>query len=358
MKKTISRLICLVMLLTLCGCTYFQDVGFQGSMDIPEDGIISAELIGNLKDHGAVAVFAGESNGYHYEWTLFGSDISAVQPLNLKAEIRSAGDLCFTVHLFSTADTVVSAVLSVRQKTVWNAQNATVYRDGSVCASATITGTDTSVINFTVSDLQGTYTVKAGAQNTDGEPESAVAQTTTDRTYSDDKATGRDKYQTDPVPEGKPMPAEPEDQSVNESKQLTCTFSIECTTILNNLSRLGPEKLEVLPKNGIILQKQTVIFCEGESVYDVSQRVCRENGIHMEASFTPLYNSAYVEGIHNLYEFDCGNLSGWMYRVNGWYPNYGCSRYALAEGDTVEWRYTCDLGKDVGRDRLSSEADR
>jgi hypothetical protein len=70
----------------------------------------------------------------------------------------------------------------------------------------------------------------------------------------------------------------------------------------------------------------------------------------MEASWTPVYNSAYVEGINNLYEFDCGNLSGWMYCVDGWYPNYGCSRYQLKDGETVEFRYTCDLGKDVSCD--------
>ena len=36
------------------------------------------------------------------------------------------------------------------------------------------------------------------------------------------------------------------------------------------------------------------------------------------------------------------------YKVNGWFPNYGCSRYQLKEGDTIEWVYTCDLGVDVG----------
>ena len=81
----------------------------------------------------------------------------------------------------------------------------------------------------------------------------------------------------------------------------------------------------------------------------VVRAFCKEKGIHMESSWTPIYNSAYIEGIHNLYEFDCGELSGWMYRVNGWYPNYGCSRYQLKQGDVVEWRYTCDLGEDVGR---------
>ena len=98
----------------------------------------------------------------------------------------------------------------------------------------------------------------------------------------------------------------------------------------------------------MILPSTTVTFSEGESVYDVLQRVCRENGIHMESSWTPMYNSAYVEGINNLYEFDVSQGSGWMYRVNGWFPNYGCSRYALQNGDVVEWLYTCDLGNDVG----------
>ena len=160
--------------------------------------------------------------------------------------------------------------------------------------------------------------------------------------------TGKDKYNTDPVPAGKPKPVEPEEQEVDRGQTYTCTFSIECSTILNNLDQLDPDKLEMVPSGGVILKKTKVTFYEGESVYDVLQRVCKDKGIHMEASWTPIYNSAYVEGIHNLYEFDCGALSGWMYKVNGWYPNYGSSRYQLKDGDSVEWRYTCDLGNDIG----------
>ena len=87
---------------------------------------------------------------------------------------------------------------------------------------------------------------------------------------------------------------------------------------------------------------------EGESVFDVLQRVCCDNGIQMEASRSPKYNSAYVEGIANLYEFDVGEGSGWMYKVNGWFPNYGCSGYTLSQGDVICWVYTCNLGDDVG----------
>lgn len=140
---------------------------------------------------------------------------------------------------------------------------------------------------------------------------------------------------------------EPENQEISTQITHTCTFSIECTTILNNLEDLNEDKRELIPSDGVILAPTEVTFYEGESVYDVLMRVCKENGIHMEASWTPIYNSAYIEGIHNLYEFDCGELSGWMYRVNGWYPNYGCSRYQLVDGEVVEWRFTCDLGRDV-----------
>ena len=68
----------------------------------------------------------------------------------------------------------------------------------------------------------------------------------------------------------------------------------------------------------------------------------------MEFENTPIYNSAYIEDINNLYEFDCGELSGWMYKVNDWFPNYGVSRYKLEQGDLVEFVYTCDFGRDVG----------
>ena len=132
------------------------------------------------------------------------------------------------------------------------------------------------------------------------------------------------------------------------SKDLTCTISISCSTILNNMDKCEEAKKEWVPDDGVILRATTVTFTEGESVYDVLERVCRDNGIQMEASWSGKYGSAYVEGIANLYEFDVGSGSGWMYKVNGWFPNYGCSRYQLKNGDTVCWVYTCDLGADVG----------
>ena len=129
---------------------------------------------------------------------------------------------------------------------------------------------------------------------------------------------------------------------------LTCTISISCATILDHLDELDPEKVELVPEDGWILAPVTVEFTAGQNVFDVLLATVKANAIHMEYQNTPMYETAYIEGIGNLYEFDCGALSGWMYRVNGWFPNYGCSRYAVQAGDVIEWMYTCDLGSDVG----------
>ena len=174
-----------------------------------------------------------------------------------------------------------------------------------------------------------------------------------DKDYSEsqgmviDPETGKDKYLTDPVPEGKPLPVEPQDVTISDTAY-TCTLSISCATILKHMDWLDPEKTELVPEDGWILEPMEVTFYEGESVFNVLQRTCKQQKIHMEFENTPMYNSAYIEGIHNLYEFDCGELSGWMYKVNEWFPNYGCSRYQLHEGDVICWVYTCDLGIDVG----------
>lgn len=155
------------------------------------------------------------------------------------------------------------------------------------------------------------------------------------------------------VPEGRPLPVDPDEIEISDD-EFTCRISISCSTIFDKMDKLDPEKTELLPEDGYILAPTEVRFYGGESVFNVLRRTCKENKIHMEFTTTPIYGSAYIEGIGNIYEFDCGELSGWMYSVNGWFPNYGCSRYQLNAGDEIAFVYTCDLGKDVGGDYLTN----
>ena len=136
---------------------------------------------------------------------------------------------------------------------------------------------------------------------------------------------------------------------ISESKT-ACTISISCQTLLNNLDRVKKNKLAVIPSNAVILSAVKAEFAEGESVFDVTKRVCMENKIPFEFTLAPIYNTAYIEGIGNIYEFDCGSTSGWLYKVNGEFLSDGCSDCKLSDGDVIEWVYTCDLGKDVGNE--------
>ena len=171
-----------------------------------------------------------------------------------------------------------------------------------------------------------------------------------------ERKEGQDEYLTDPVPEGKPQPVEPQDVTVSDT-EYTCTISISCASILKHMDLCDKEKVELVPEDGWILAPVTVEFTAGQSVFDVLLATVKAQAIHMEYQNTPMYETAYIEGIGNLYEFDCGALSGWMYRVNGWFPNYGCSRYAVQAGDVIEWMYTCDLGSDVGGSGVSQGYD-
>ncbi len=169
-----------------------------------------------------------------------------------------------------------------------------------------------------------------------------------EKIIASDSKKPKDKYLTDPVPAGKPKPVEWQDVKIDKSKKRTATLSVTCHSIHNNMHLFNMDKIDVLPEDGIIYATKEVTFYEGESVFNVLLREMQNAGIHMEFEMTPIYNSHYIQGINNLYEFDCGELSGWMYRVNGWFPNYGASRYMLKDGDKIEWIYTCDLGRDIG----------
>lgn len=141
----------------------------------------------------------------------------------------------------------------------------------------------------------------------------------------------------------RPIPTE----TIEEKNTLICSLTVKCDTILNNMEKLAPEKVHLLPENGIILPVIELEFSKGDTVFDVLERELKKQKIHFEFSKVSMYDSSYIEGIGNLYEFDCGNLSGWIYRVNGKTPSVGCSQYQLKNGDKIEFLYTCNMGRDL-----------
>lgn len=118
----------------------------------------------------------------------------------------------------------------------------------------------------------------------------------------------------------------------------TVTISIRCDTVKDKNN-------SAVPENGVVLEKTELPIDADDTVYDVLSQVCREKDIHFEITGTK--ETLYVEGISNLYEKDYGDLSGWMYFVNGKSPSVGCGKYKLSDKDEIVWCYTCELGDDL-----------
>lgn len=77
----------------------------------------------------------------------------------------------------------------------------------------------------------------------------------------------------------------------------------------------------------------TLSLEQGSTVYDALASC----GVSFNAKATGY--GMYVSSIAGLAEKEHGDMSGWMYSVNGRTPNLACSSYALSDGDSIYWWY-------------------
>lgn len=70
---------------------------------------------------------------------------------------------------------------------------------------------------------------------------------------------------------------------------------------------------------------------------DLAELVKKSSSFYDETSFDE----------NSLGEFDIANGSGWMYSINGEYPNYGFSDAYFLDGDIIRIRYTLHYGSDI-----------
>lgn len=172
----------------------------------------------------------------------------------------------------------------------------------------------------------------------------------TEQTTLPPASSGSGGSSSAPVPTPAPeVPAVTPPPSQQPSSTISVTLEIRCDPLAQDPSRLADSsKQAYVPADGTILGSTTMQVKEGSTVFDVLTAACRDNNIHIEYSYYSGFQSYYIEGINHLYEFDGGQVSGWLYRVNGVFPQYGCSAYTLKDGDSIALLYTCDGGADVG----------
>lgn len=124
--------------------------------------------------------------------------------------------------------------------------------------------------------------------------------------------------------------------------QVTKTDVIGTVTVTIRCDSIADKGEPHIPSGGVILDVTEVDISEGDTVLDILSEVSAANKLHLETS-----GSEYVEGINNIYELDFGDLSGWVYYVNGERPSVSCGAYTLKDGDEIRWVYTLTLGDDT-----------
>ena len=117
-------------------------------------------------------------------------------------------------------------------------------------------------------------------------------------------------------------------------------LSIRCDTVAGLLDDGST------PEDGVILERTALPCHDGDTVFDILTAAARKFEIQMEHE-GGTGDMAYVNGINFLYEYAHGELSGWMYAVNGDYPSVGCGAYRVQPGDEISWQYTLNIGEDL-----------
>lgn len=199
---------------------------------------------------------------------------------------------------------------------------------------------ETSATEEVEEDAESTTSVLPEQEETEDVTEEEIESTVTGGGEGENLSSqAPDKPASTVEAESSPAPG-PVQEETEEVPAATCTLSVSCAILLEDMSVLDESQWELVPSDGMILPATTVSVEEGDSVFDVLNRALREAGVPMEFSKTPAYDSVYIEGINNLYEFDAGSLSGWTYTVNGEYPAVGCSSVLVKDGDVIVWEYS------------------
>lgn len=84
--------------------------------------------------------------------------------------------------------------------------------------------------------------------------------------------------------------------------------------------------------NDVIFSSEKQEISEGISVFDLTKKICSENGIDIKTK-----SGGYISSIEDYKEKSPTSTAGWTYSVNSIIASKGSSKYKLHGGETVEW---------------------
>ena len=97
--------------------------------------------------------------------------------------------------------------------------------------------------------------------------------------------------------------------------------------------------------NPVILDNAEFLINEGETVYDILMEAVVKNKLQMETSGAK--GSEYVVGINNIYSQAYGDMSGWLFYLNGEMAMTSMAQCKLKPNDKIEILYSTNFGEDL-----------
>ena len=109
-------------------------------------------------------------------------------------------------------------------------------------------------------------------------------------------------------------------------------------------------RMTIKADSGYWFNGSVTIPGEGATVYHALIKALEEAGMSQVGAESGYVRSISKDG-KTLSEFDNGENSGWLYKVNGDLPDVGLTSYAIKDGDRIVWYYTDDwtLDPDAGK---------
>lgn len=128
--------------------------------------------------------------------------------------------------------------------------------------------------------------------------------------------------------------------SQQSAGDMKITVSADCSAVLAAMDRIdeGINPASVIPADGVVIAECEVNAQEGAAAFDALIAAAREQRVSVD--YVGSFYGVYVRGIGYIYEFGFGDMSGWVYKVNGKMPDISSGEYVLSEGDVVEFIYT------------------
>lgn len=133
----------------------------------------------------------------------------------------------------------------------------------------------------------------------------------------------------------------------DKEKAIKVTFTIDATVLTKkeNYDKLGSEYQSYVPKDGYIIKNLDVQLTKEYTVEQVLQAIAKEKNITIE--YASMSDMTYIEAINNLGSKAVGDMSGWLYMINGEFPMTSIDKTILKDGDKVTFIYSADGGSDI-----------